>query len=154
MSGKRIGVFYSPGRSLGEVLRAVRQVFPDGDISAIVPRGFSMSSADKSLCTAVIETCETAFSIRRPGSLAALAGRLRKERFDSFIIMFDSPRLRMFAGTIGAGETLYYTFDRRMQPIRGGTAGAAVMAAVNRIRGQAVYICIRLLVRLLPVKSH
>jgi hypothetical protein len=149
MNGKRIGVFHSPGRNFGEVLRAVRQAFPEGDIAAIVPRGFSIPTVDKSLCNAVIEMSQTTFSLRRPGSLFALVRQLRAERYDSFVIMFDSPRLRMFAGTLGARATLYYTFDRRLRPVKGGTAGAAAMAAVNRIRGQAVYMCIWLLVRLL-----
>jgi len=149
----RIGIFYSRGRPFGRILAAVRRDHPDAELVAVVPAGYPFPGGERGLCDAVVETGTEPYGIRRPGPLVRLIRLLREQRFDSLVILFDSPRLRLLAAFAGAPRTLYCAFDHALKPIRPTLAGVLADVAARAVIGRAVYAGLWLLIRIRRVRK-
>lgn len=144
---KRIGVFYSRGRQFGRILEAVRRDYPEAELVAVVPAGYPFPGDERGLCDGVVETGCEPYGIRHPMPLVRLIRLLRAQRFDPFIILFDSPRLRLLAALVGTPHTLYCAFDHALKPIHSTIAGVLADVAARGIVGRAVYGALWLAVR-------
>jgi len=102
VSNQRIGVFCNAGIHAGEVVAAVLARFPDADVYALVPPGSFLKKRFGTSMVNVVEMERERYSLREPGVCWRLVRRLRRERFERFIVLFDSLQLGLLGGIIGA----------------------------------------------------
>ena len=152
-AGPRICVFYSKGRTYVDVMRCVANSFPNGQLVAVVPAGYPLSTEEAALATEVVVTESTRYSVRQPGALLRLVRQLRGARYDTFAILFDSPRLRIFSALAGAKERLHCRMDGRLVPVTASIAGTLLDVLWRNVKGRIVYRWIWLVVRCCKVRS-
>lgn len=144
---ERVGIFYSKGRHFPGILQQIRHTFPDAEITLIAPAGYRVSEAEHMLVNTVMMTesaCYGGVGIR---AFSRLIRTLRAKSFDCFIVIFDSPRLRILAGLSGARDRVLYTFDRRFQFIRANIFSTLIEVTIKTLVGHLVYLWIGFIVR-------
>jgi hypothetical protein len=149
----RIGVFYSKGRTYLDVLRSLREEDPGAHVCAIVPAEYPVSRDESSLADEVIRIERSRYSWRDIRPLRRLMRQIRAARLDAFVILFDSPRLRILAALSGAKRCAYCTMDRRLVEVRPSVAATLANVVIRTIWGRLVYTGIWLAVHLLHVPS-
>jgi hypothetical protein len=146
-AGPRICVFYSKGRTYVDVLRCVAKAFPNAQLVAVIPAGYPLSPEETSLSAEVVMTESTRYSARQPGALLRLVRQLRAARYDTFVILFDSPRLRIFSALSRAKERLHCRMDGQLVPVTASIPGTMLDVAWRNVKGRIVYRWIWLVVR-------
>lgn len=149
-----IGVFYSKGRSYLEVLRCVHRHEPEARVCAIVPRGYLISPEERAASDEIVETERTGYSLQDLGALRSLLRQIRGARYDTFVILFDSPRLRILAALSGARQCAHCTFDGRLARIGPSVAGTLCDVAARNVWGRLVYALVWLVVWCLRVPAR
>ena len=148
-AARHIGVFHGVGHDYGAVLRTVRGQEPEAAICAIVPAGYPVAEVPRDLADEVMEMELAHYAPWRLGACLRLVRRLRAERFDRFIVMFDSAQLRVLAAFTGAPERVWCPMNLQMKPLPGASlVGAAVGEVARRVRGCSVYAFVWLMVHL------
>lgn len=151
--GTRICVFFSKGRSFADALRAVRKGMPEAMITALFPAGYPFSTEESSLAAEVAFTERSQYALRDIPSLIRLVRNLRASRYDAFVILFDSPKLRILAALVHARRSLLCRLDGKLVPIRPTVCGTLTGIVVRNLWGRIVYAYIWAVVRLLPVRE-
>jgi uncharacterized protein YbaR (Trm112 family) len=149
-----ICVFYSKGRTYLDVLQCVRKQYPDARLYAIIPPGYPVSAEERSLVDNAIQTDRPRYTLRDLRPLISLIRQIRAAHFDAFVVMFDSPRLRIFSALSGAQQRLFCRMDGQLVPLQDSIPDTLADTLVRSIRGRLTYACIWLIVRLLHVPSH
>ena len=149
----KVCAFYSKGRTYLDVLQCVRQGYPEARVSAIIPARYPISREETVLVDEVVETERTRYSLREIRPLIRLVRQIRAGHFDAFVVMFDSPRLRILSALSGARQHLYCRMDGEFVPLRSSIPGTLLDVLVRAIRGRATYAYIWLIVRLLHVST-
>jgi hypothetical protein len=148
-----ICVFYSKGRTYLDVLQCVRKQYPDARLYAIIPPGYPVSAEERSLFDNAIQTDRPRYTLRGLRPLISLIRQIRAVHLDAFVVMFDSPRLRIFSALSGAQQRLFCRMDGQLVPLHDTIPGALADTLIRSIRGRLAYACIWLIVRLLHVSS-
>ena len=146
----RIGAFYSRGTHYPRLLAYLRTEYPDCEITAVVPPNYPGHILEDA-CDRIVRTPREDYSLSDPRAIARVIAQLRGERFDDFVIMFNSAKLRVLAKASGAESSYCYTADRRffpveLHPLREGTG-----MLVRNIRGRMTYWRIAWIVKHRPV---
>ena len=106
MSGAdRICVFYSPGEHFQRVVRNVRGQYPSARICAMVPAGFPKVEEGSEMDRLVDEwivTTRKRYRVFNIGALRSLVAQIQGGRFDRFIVLFETLKLRGLAALSGA----------------------------------------------------
>lgn len=148
----RICAYYSHGPHFVRLLRHLRAMYPAAHLTAFTPPGFPpevlQGHVDRMAYTGRRE-----YSLRQVRPLLRLVQVLRRERFDLFVVMFDSPKLRLLARLSGAKAAMVYTVDGRMMPLQGLALGSLLSAIPRRIRGHVRYAWMWFNVYCRPVKQ-
>lgn len=147
----RIGVFYSKGRNLVDVLRSVRSRYPQGHLAVFIPPGYVLSAEETACIDESIVTEHSVYSLRRPDVLLGLRSQLRCLGRGIFVVMFDTPKQRILAAVSGTEERLYFDMNRRLIPLRASIPSVLLGALARNIWGRLVYAGIWILVRITRV---
>jgi DNA-binding transcriptional LysR family regulator len=145
---RRIGAFYSRGPHFGRVLARLREEYPEADITAHVPEGFPEAPVREH--GARILYCGGAPPLR---ALPSLIRSLRAQRYDLFVVIFDSPKLRLLAAASGAKQRCCHTVDGRIFPLRTAFSRMLAGGIWRRLCGAIVYARIWCVVHFRPVKK-
>lgn len=148
----RIAVFLSKGRNYGEVLRDVRHNYPQARIDAVIPKAYPLSEEEQTLADAILETEQAQYSPRAIRPLCRLIRRLRAPHYDLFVILFDSPKLRLLARLSRARNCACHQPSRRLAPMQPRITSIFADILFRNVRGRLVYGMIWAAVHLLPVK--
>ena len=147
-----IGVFYSLGPHFARTLRRLREAHPDARITAIVPPGFPLSDDERTSVDEIVETERAHYSPRDIGGCLRLVRRLRKSRFDLFVVMFQSAQLGVLASICGARERVCAPPHGTLTPLTAGPIGTILSECARRVVGSVVYAAVMLMVRTTRVK--
>ena len=147
MSGKpRIAAFYSRGTHYPRLLNFLRGEYPGCELTAVVPPGYPGRLLEGA-CDRVLRTGREQYGALDAKALLALASVLRAERFDAFVVMFPSLKLRLLAKGAGAASAYVYTADRRFLPVRYNPVAEAAEFVYRNARGRLTYAWIACVVK-------
>ena len=145
----RICAFLSKGRNFVEILKSIRSAYPNAPIDAVIPHAYPLSDEERALVDRVVETEKTHYSPRDVGPLYRLVRQLRAPHYNLFVVMFDSPKLRLLARLSNAKACTLHRLDHRMIPIHPSTPRIVADVVFRNLWGRVVYGYIWLLVHLL-----
>ncbi len=148
----RICVFYSVGSHYLVALKALKQLYPDATLTALVPLGHP---GDEALRSAANEILHTELSHYAPTDVAAtlrLLRRIRSRYYDAFAVLFDSPQLRLLASLSGAPQLFHCTEDGRVLPLHATPIGVTLDTSSRAVWGRIAYLSLWTIVRLFPVR--
>ena len=148
----RICALYSHGPHYARVLRHLRRAYPDAVITALVPPGFPNEPLE-GLAHKRLDLPAKAARRRGFAALRAILPVIRRGRYDLFVVMFDSFRLRLLAALSGARERRCFTADGRFIPLRLSLARLLAGTAWRNLRGRVTYWRIRWIVHHCPVEK-
>ncbi|MCP4640888.1 MAG: glycosyltransferase family 9 protein [bacterium] len=145
-----IGVFYSKGRDFAQALRLLRDANPDAHICAIVPSDLADADAFTKLADDVLSTGSASYSPRNPGPFLGLIQQLRRKRFDRFVVLFPSIRLRGLASLTGAKTCDCLGSRGRSLRLGRHVVPVVVRWVCQKVSGRLLYAGLWLIVYLLP----
>lgn len=145
-----IGLFYSYGPHFIKTARALRAEYPKARITAFLPREFPVGLLS-GLDIESLQVLPTPGAHRSLAGLYTLVRTIRAYRLDLFVILFNSPRLRLLSSLSGAAERQCRLVDGRRVPVRFTLAGGALHTLRTRIGGHLRYARIWIEVRLTRV---
>ena len=148
----RICVFLSKGRNFVDVLRGVRSVYPGGSIDAVIPLAYPLSDEERALADRVVETGQAHYGLRDAGPLLRLVRELQAPHYDLFVIMFDSPKLRILARLSNARACALHRLSN-LVPIHPSIPGVLADVIFRNVWGRAAYSALWIVVRLFPVNK-
>jgi len=138
MRVQRVGVMYSDGPHFEQAIDAARRRFTNAHVVALVPeRLFPTTMGDNA------DEVATAGSSARDVFKA-----VRQQQFDGFVILFDSPRLRLLSALSGAGVRYWCDTAGELHASRGGATRIAADFLAMRLRGRLMYMWLYVAVRL------
>lgn len=149
---ENICAFYSRGPHFLRMLKFLRTLHPNARITAVVPPSFPAEAA-LGVANQVIKTQHAQWSPRQHRALRKLVRVLREGRYDLFVTMFDSPKLRVLASLSGAKIRQVYTIDGRYLPLRLALARQFAMSLSRNIRGRLLYAYLYYQVHYRPVQK-
>lgn len=152
MTRERIAVFHGKGRDFLKALKAVRDWRDGADICGVFPANYRPTAKEIELMDAQISVQEEAYSPRNWRACLGLIREIRGERYDWFVILFNSTQLRILAHLVGARNSLWCRVDGRMEPLRGGLPWALLEPAIRMAWGRIAYSLIWLITHSLKVK--
>lgn len=133
-----IGLFYSYGPHFMKTARALRLEHPDSRITAFLPQEFPVDLlADLDITAARV--------LPNPGAgrsvsmLFSIVRAIRAQRLDLFVVLFNSPRLRLLSALSNARECQCRLVDGRSVPVRFTLAGGLAHTLFRRLRGNIRY---------------
>ena len=145
MSGaKHIAVLYSRGPHFIRALQVLRKVHSGATLTAIVPAEYDDKEALEGLADAVVTTSSGAVEVLRT---------IRNGRYDVFVVLFASPKLRLLASLSGARERMCCEPDGHRSPLVESPFGVVAAIGLARLRGHLTYARLWIIVRILRVKK-
>lgn len=142
---KRICAFYSHGPHYRRMLRFLREQHPAAHITALVPPAYPREFLEGQVDDIVV-TAQSQYSSRDTAAIRQLLRLIRGGGYDLFVVMFDSPRLRILSALTGIGQRYCYQADGRYTPARLSLLQAAGDALWRNLRGRLTYARIWLIV--------
>lgn len=149
---ERICAFYSRGPHFMRLLAFLREQHPQAHITALVPPEYPKEHL-RDRADAVMEAAKARYVARDLSGIRELLSRIRAERFHEFVVMFDSPRLRLFAAFTGAPRRSCYTIDGRYFPLKLSPLRVACSTLWRAARGRMTYAYVYLNVRFRRVET-
>ncbi|MFP4499431.1 MAG: glycosyltransferase family 9 protein [Candidatus Hydrogenedentota bacterium] len=149
---ERVCAFYSHGPHFRRLLRDLRNRYPEARLTALVPPGYPEAHI-AGLADEIARTEQTNYSARDWKGIRRLLKQIRAGNCDVFVVMFDSPRLRILSALTRAPRRYCYTADGRYFRARLSLLAALGSTLYRRIRGHLTYACIRWVVYHRPVKG-
>jgi ADP-heptose:LPS heptosyltransferase len=125
-------------------------LYPGAVITAMTPPGYPRDALT-GLADRLVETAQRRYSPKQPGTLRALLRQIQAGRYDLFVVMFDSPRLRLLSALTGVRKRYCYTADGRYYRLTLSVASLLVKTIYRNIRGRITYARIRYIVYHHPV---
>ncbi|HNR31308.1 MAG TPA: hypothetical protein PKI11_10500 [Candidatus Hydrogenedentes bacterium] len=150
---KRICAFYSRGPHFMRLLAFLREREPQAHITAVVPPGYPKALLGNR-ADAVIETAKAQYAARDLAGIRDLLRTIRAGRFDEFVVMFDSPRLRLLAAFTGAARRSVFTVDGRCLPLTVSPVAVLVSWLYRSLRGRLTFAYIYCVVHGRPVERR
>lgn len=126
----RVGVFYSLGQEFDQIIKSIREAFPDDHLVAMVPSAYVETEAIAPFVDEAIRTKYASYPSRQPWRTLDMIRTLRRERYDVFIVIFYSFKLRLLASLAGAPRVYCWALDGRVIPLE--TNIAAVLADIAK----------------------
>jgi len=148
---QHIVAFYSRGPHYMRLLRHLRAVHPGARITAMIPPSFPGETI-AGLADEVWTTPAPPHGLRNPGALAGLIRQIRAVHCARFVVMFDSPRLRMVALLSGARERWCFGPDGRYAVIETAPLRRMADGLRGRLRGWATWLRIWIVVHTTRVR--
>lgn len=145
-----ICALYSRGPHYLRLLRYLRAQYPAAHITALVPASFPGDAA-RAYAQEIVR-CEDG-PRSGLGALHSLSGQIRRGRYDLFVVMFDSPKLRVLAALSGARQRACYAINGRFFPVRLALFSQLAGTLVRRIKGRILYARIHYIVHNKPVQK-
>lgn len=150
---KHIALLYSLSPHFLRALETLRREHPDGVLTVIVPPSFPQDTlADQA--DRVVELAPSSVQRRSLRHGLKLIRFLRKEGFDQFTVLFNSPMLVMISVFSGSREKGYISPDGRMHPLSMSFVGLFFRLLGKRIKGQYTYYRIWWHIRLNPIEKE
>jgi len=149
---KRICAFYSHGPHYAQVLKHLRKTYPDANITAMTPPGYPREPLTP-LANRHAESAQATYSLRDIAALRLLLRQIRDGRYDLFVVMFDSPKLHLFARLTRVRRRYCYTADGRYYPLRLSLIRLLSTTLYRNLRGRITYAYIRYVVYHRPVQK-
>ncbi len=153
IESNRICAFYSRGPHFMRLLAFLRERHPRAHITALVPPGYPKELL-REHANAIMETAKTRYAARDIAGIRALLRQIRAGRFHEFVVMFDSPRLRLLAALTRAPLRSCFTIDGRYLPLRLSPLRVLASTIYRASRGRLTYAWVCLNVRLRRVEAR
>lgn len=151
---RRIGVYFSQGHHFVSTLRRLREDNSSAVITAIVPLGYPFSQEIEPLIDDVVETERARYSIRDLGGCLRLVRLLRAGRYDLFVVLFDTPRLRILSKLSRSTRCACCHPDGHIIAIRSSILGTLAAEDARCTTGAIAFMGVWLAVHLLPVRPR
>lgn len=114
---KRVCVFYSLGIEFDQIVKSIRNAYPDAHLTALVPSVYTDPAAVAPHVDEAKRTKHASYPTTRPWRIIGLIREIRRERFDVFVVIFFSFKLRLFAALSNAYEAYCWALDGRVIPL-------------------------------------
>ncbi len=147
-----ICAYYSRGPHFRRVLQELRTAYPDARLIALLPPGYP-SAVIRDLVDAYEFTQHKQYRGRQIGALYRLRRQIRQHRPDLFVVMFDSPRLRLLGALTGIRERYCISSRGHWRLLRVSPHHQAFSSLLSRIAGTLRYHWVRFQVLHRPVRS-
>ena len=147
----QVCVFYSKGRTFADVVSHVKAREPNAQVFALVPAGYPVAEIELTPPHEVVQTELAQYSWRDLRPFLRLVRQLRRTRYDAFVILFDSPRLRVLSALSGATRRLYCAMDGDLVPVKASVAGTLAAELARMLWGRLAYAGLWVIVRVLRV---
>ena len=131
-NSERACVFFSIGSDFAKVVKTVRARHPGARITAMAPPDFPMDGV------AADDVVRMEVQRYRPWHVARLrrlARQLRAGRYDRFVVLFPSVKLKMLASLSGAPKCECWGVDGRVRRLDPGFWGNFSGELPRRLRG-------------------
>ena len=153
MNGQpRIAVFYGKGRTFLDVLKAVCAQYPDARLCLIFPGAYPITADERAFASETLQTQSARYGLRDLAPFLGFILRVRRARYDAFVILFDTPRQRIFAALSGARKRLYCRLDGSVVTLNYTVPGVAADAVFRAVWGRIAYAGLWVLVRVTRVQ--
>ena len=146
---RHICAFYSYGPHYIRLLKYLRAQYPEARLTALVPPSYPHEPLAPLVDDIAVTDQEryglrTVFSLLRP---------IRREKYGMFVVLFDSPKLRMVGALSGARSRYCFTVDGRFTPLRLALLRTLLGRLYHHIRGRLLYARIHYVVYHHPVST-
>ncbi|HPO17189.1 MAG TPA: hypothetical protein PLI09_27385 [Candidatus Hydrogenedentes bacterium] len=138
----RIAAFYSRGPHFRKLLKYLRGQYPGVPITAIIPKSYPLDVV-KPLADEIIVTEHGARSL---SALLSVRRQVQTGRFDLFVTMFDSPRLRILSRMTGVTNRYCFSPDGRYFKQDASVIASLLSTAWGQLRGRGLYVYLRYVV--------
>lgn len=147
-------VYCSVPHGVEALLKGVRKLHPDAEITAIVPPGYVWTSDSPCPADQVIPATFGLGRLRNPGALYRFVADLRTKRFDLVLTQFESIRLRVFCAVVRPRAAKAWLPTMEMRPL--STCLVATLFDLARLRARGYgRICVALIhAYILPEKPR
>jgi hypothetical protein len=145
-------VFYSPGHDFADALRRVKEAWPDAKVVAWVPAGYEPTQAVADVADEFRHTQHEHYGTRNLRALLSLVRQIRAERYDHFVVLFDSPKLRLLAALSKTRHCAHIPPRGKPIPLSDSPLATALTEARLRLQGRATNLAVQLAVRLLKTR--
>lgn len=135
MSEFKIGVFCNGGTHFTEVLCAARRKYPAAALCAFLRRDFEVTPTISSMVDTIRRIERDDYSIADAGAVGRLIRGIRNERFDLFIVLFDSVQLNVLGGISGARNVECWDSANVIHPLPHSIAGVLLRLLGSRVYG-------------------
>ncbi|HOM47469.1 MAG TPA: hypothetical protein PLY90_05050 [Candidatus Hydrogenedentes bacterium] len=139
---KRFAVLYSLAPHFRRSLLALREEEPDSHITLLLPPGFPQEVVE-GCCDEILALAPASSQRRSLKHAWRLIRYLRRERFDCFIVFFNSPALWLLTQCSGARECAYFSQRGARCPMSMSFLRSVCALAGKRIRGRYMYYKIK-----------
>ena len=146
----RICAFYSQGPHFMKLIAALRERYPEGHITAIIPPEYPPELLEGRVDDYILRSPR--IGARSLAALLSATRLLRSGDYTIIAIMFPSLRLRLLARASRAREALYATPDGRLHPVRFAPLRELARALTTLLTGRLRYAWIWLIIRACPVR--
>jgi ADP-heptose:LPS heptosyltransferase len=147
---RRVCAYYSRGPHFTRNLKTLRDMYPGAEITALVPPGYPRKPL-AGLAEHIESTRQTQYGARDLKAFFGLIRQIRKARYDCFVVMFDSPKLRLLGTLSGAKERYCLTIDGRYLALRLALLSQVIGTVVRHVHGRLTYLRLWLVVHLFKV---
>ncbi|HOJ34083.1 MAG TPA: hypothetical protein PKY35_15070 [Candidatus Hydrogenedentes bacterium] len=135
MSEFKIGVFCNGGTHVTEVLAAARQKYPHANLCAILPPSFELTPNRADGVDRIVRTDRDNYTVRDVKAGIRLIRQIRKERFDLFVVLFDSMQLNVLGGLSGARSVECWDNANVIHRLPRSPEGVVRRLLVRRLKG-------------------
>jgi len=136
-------VYYSEGPNFGARLRAVRKRFPNARVCAMAPPARSLTDEEQDLVDEVICTAHDHYSPLHLQACWSLVRRIRRARFDVFVVMFDSLQLNLLTGLSRARRAECWDSEGRIFQLPHSLPAAILRVASRPVLGRTKWAWIQ-----------
>lgn len=150
----RIGLFYSLGPHFLRTLGRLKADYPGAAVTVMIPPGYPLSDKERDLVDTFVETELTHYSPKNAGPCLRLLRQIRGERYDLFVVMFESPQLRTLSALSGARQRACCLPGGHLVPLNSSLLRVLADECMRRIWGRIAYAGIWLAIRVLPVRPR
>ncbi|HDP35382.1 MAG TPA: hypothetical protein ENN29_09765 [Candidatus Hydrogenedentes bacterium] len=149
---KQVGVMYSYGPHFLKAVESAANNFPDATITALVPTNYPAERLTS--YGAQIRCCvPEPGAARSVGAVIRTLCAVRRGKYDVFVVLFPSVKLRVLAAASGAARRYCFGLDNNLAELKGNPMRILCEQVARRIKGQLLYWKIWMHIRLTPISE-
>ena len=114
----------------------------------------SISGDELALADETLQSGSVRYGMRNLPGFLGFIRRVRRARYDAFVILFDTPRQRILASLSGADRRMHCRLDGKVAVLDYTLPGIAADAVLRGLWGRIVYACLWVLVRATRAKRR
>lgn len=149
----KICAFFSVSQNFPAILQRLRAKHPNADIAAVIPPNYEASQAERDHASRIIVTEQAEYGPAHIRACLRLIRSLRKERFDRFVVVFDSPQLRILAALTGARKCECWDPDSQIIPLHRHLSAELAAVVLRKACGIAAALALYATVYLAPTRK-